>query len=102
MAVSTIKTDNRANLGTSVNLASYKNTDFIVPKDGYVVANCGSASTAKAILRVYSKDNDQNFNIGGWGNSTYSQWATFVKRGMRIRAITLENNGYAYYYPLGD
>lgn len=102
MAVSTLKTDNRANLGYTVDLSSYKNTDYIVPKDGYVVANCGASANAKAALRIYSKDNNQNFNVGGWSNGTYGTWSAFVKRGMRVRTTILENSGGVYFYPLED
>ena len=102
MAVSTIKTDNRANLGTAISLASYTSQDYVVPSDGYVVANCGSASNSKAIARVYAKDNTNNINVGGWGNGTYGVWSVFVRRGMRVRVITLENNGYVTFVPLTD
>lgn len=102
MAVSTIKTDNRANLGTAISLASYTSQDYVVPRDGYVVANCGTASNAKAIARVYAKDSTNNFNVGGWGNGTYGTWSAFVKRGMRVRIATLENNGNIFFVPLED
>ena len=102
MAVSKIKTDNRANLATGIDISGYKAQDYVVPKDGYVTASCGSASTSKAIARIYAKDSSNNFSIGGWGNGTYGAWATFVKRGMRVRAVTVENNGYIAFIPLTD
>lgn len=84
----------------AVNLASYTNSNYTFPTDGYVVAGCGASSTAKSIVRIYDRTAGTNFVIGGWGNGTFMTHALFVKKGMQARVVTLENSGTAYFYSL--
>lgn len=91
---------NSNGFASTVNLASYTSSNYTFPSDGYVVASCGSASNSKAVVQIYDRTANMNFTIGGWGNGTYMAHAMFVKKGMQARAVTIENNGVAYFCPL--
>ena len=86
--------------GTVVDLASYTSTKYVCVSDGFVVASCGARGDAKAIARVYDSTESNNFNIGGWGNNTYATFSCFVKKGMKLQAVTIENSGTIKFYPL--
>lgn len=86
--------------GTVVDLSSYTSTKYVCVSDGFVVASCGARGDAKAIARVYDSTESNNFNIGGWGNNTYATFSCFVKKGMKLQAVTIENSGTIKFYPL--
>jgi hypothetical protein len=101
MATNKLQTANLPNnMGTSVNLASYTSTFYTFPTDGYVMVNAGAASTSKAIVRIYPANESTNISIGGWNTGNYPSWATFVRKGMKAKVATLENQGTIYFYPL--
>ena len=100
MAVSVIKEINANVLGAAVDITSYTNTSspFVCPHDGYVVANAGSASTAKAVGRILGTSN--NLAFGAWGNGTFMVMPLFVRRGTKVIRVTAENGGTIQYIPL--
>lgn len=85
-----------------VDLSSYTTTSnvYTCPCDGYVVANAGSASNSKSIIRIYNPSMSQYFTVGGWSNTTYQVVPCFVKKGSKLQTMTLENGGNARFYPL--
>lgn len=90
----------RSDFGSVVELTSQTSADYVFPCDGYLVASCGAASNAKAIARIWGTDGSANFNLGGWGNGSFATWATHVKKGMKMRTITIENYGRVYFIPI--
>ena len=93
-------TDNE--IGATVEITSYTSTFYTVPSDGYVTASCTGQSASKMIAQVVG-NTTANYPVqfGGWGNGTYGSWSMFVRKGMRVKVITVENGGKLYFRPLG-
>lgn len=85
--------------GTTVSLDSYTSADYTFPSDGYLVATCESSSSAKAIVQIKDSGGYNFAKLGGWSNSTYASYSCYVKKGMKARVITLENNGHVTFEP---
>ena len=89
------------NFGSGVIVDSYTTSYYTIPSDGYVIAQCSANPNSKAEVRVYGADGETNYiELGGWGNSTYATYLTFVRKGMRIKVTTVENGGHVIYVPL--
>lgn len=88
--------------GSRVTLDSYSASDYTFPSDGYLSVECNAAANASAFAMI--KDSSgTTINLMGCGNSnsTYATWATFVKKGMKVRAVEVANGGHVYFSPLG-
>ncbi len=89
------------NFGAGVIVDSYTTSYYTIPSDGYVIAQCSANPNSKAEVRVYGADGETNYiELGGWGNSTYATYLTFVRKGMRIKVTNVENSGHVIYVPL--
>ena len=96
-----VEQSSKNNIGTGINLASYTSTYYTCPSDGFLACTCASTPSAKAIARIYGAAGETNFaQIGGWSNGTYATWTTLVRKGMRVKVVTLENSGGVIFYPL--
>lgn len=103
MATGTVAADqsSKNNIGTRVNLASYTSTYYTCPSDGFLSCICSSSPSSKAIAQIFGAVGETDFaQIGGWSDGTYGTWTTFVRKGMRVKVITLANSGGVYFYPL--
>ena len=99
-AISSLNSNSsKNNFGSVVSLDTYTSSDYTIPSDGYVLCNCSASSTSKAIADVYGASSGV-LRFGGWSNSAYPVYTCFVKKGMRVRVVVLENSGHVNYFPL--
>ena len=89
----------RNSIASPVSLDTYTSTNYICPSDGYVRCDCSAGTTAKAIADI-SGDTTGSFRMGGWANGTYGMYVCYVKKGMKVRVVTLENSGHIWFYSL--
>lgn len=85
--------------GTTVNLDSYTSSDYTFLSDGYITAVVTNNSQSNAIAQVKDSSGTNFFRIGGYGNSTYATYAAFVRKGMKVRTVLVENSGHITFEP---
>lgn len=94
-----ISSDLRNNIGVQVNLDAYTSTNYTCPSDGYVRCDCSAGTTAKAIVDITGATTG-SLRMGGWANGTYGMYVCYVKKGMKVHVVTVENSGHVWFYPL--
>ena len=82
-----------------MSLDSYTSTNYICPSDGYVRCDCSAGTTSKSVVDI-SGATTGSLRMGGWANGTYGMYVCYVKKGMKVRVVVLENSGHAWFYPL--
>lgn len=98
MASSVIAESGKANTFGSTKTFAL-NEEYICPCDGYVQCSCGATSTAQAIATIYDS-NGSYIRLGGFSGSTYAVWSCYVRKGMKVKATTVANNGVVQFIPL--
>lgn len=88
------------NFSTAIDITSYTSTRYIFPSDGYLQVSAGMAGNTRAGVQVYSADDVASFTIGGYSNSTYPAWSTYVRKGMKAKTVYAQNGGKILFYPL--
>ena len=103
MAISVIKggTHNN-NIGNPITLNEYTSSSnpYVFPSDGYVRVAMSSSSSASANAYILGRTSANNLVIGGYGGNSYTNFCTFVRKGMRCYVDNISNGGAVVFYPL--
>ena len=91
------------NIDTATNIASYTNTPYTAPSDGYLYVHSGTLAGSIIKFAILGATNDNSAisflvtPVQNLGSST----AVFVRKGMRIKILEISSDGAgAYFKPL--
>lgn len=101
MATSTIIENGKANnLGSVINLNSYTSDFYTFPSDGYIRLDASGGASQTARVDIYGSTNSTPFRIGVNGGNSYPVIATYVRKGMRCKVVSVTNGGIVTFFPI--
>ena len=84
------------NIGSQVDLSGYTSSFYTVPSDGYVRISGGSAVGSIAHVYIYGAESGERYYLNIYSVTTSANLgscqATFVRKGMKIKAVKVDTS----------